>query len=199
MAARRGRGKRGKTWKSYEEVAAYVLKQVGKRFGLADVEGKQKVPGKRTGIQWEIDARGIQESDGVLVIIECRRYTSSCLTQEEVGSIAYRIHDTGAAGGIIVSPHPLQRGAQMVARADNIQHFQLDPCSTRDQWIAKIQGVMTFGLTETVRLGVTDTLTAEVRHAAGSNRLLASTELTRKKHCVGQVARSCFRSYQRSQ
>jgi hypothetical protein len=31
--------------------------------------------------------------------------------------------------------------------------------------VAKIQGVMTFGLTEKARLGVTDTLNAEVRHA----------------------------------
>jgi Restriction endonuclease len=166
MAARRGLGKRGKTWKTYEEVAAYVLKMVGKKFGLADVEGKQKVPGKAT--VWEIDAKGIQESDGALVIIECRRYTSSRLSQEDVGSIAIRIHDTGAAGGIIVSPHPLQRGAQKVSKAYNIQHVQLDPSSTRDNWIAKIQGVMTFGVTETTRLGMTDTLHAELRHAAGN-------------------------------
>lgn len=132
MAARRGLGKRGKDWETYEEVAAYVLKMVGKKFGLADVEGKQKVPSKHTGTAWEIDAKGIQESDGALVIIECRRYTSSHLSQKDVGSIAYSIRDIVASGGIVVSPYPLQRGAQKVAETDNIRHVQLDPCSARD-------------------------------------------------------------------
>jgi hypothetical protein len=166
MPANRGHGKRGKTWETYEEVAAYVLKQVGKKFGLADVEGKQCVPSKRPGAHWQIDAKGIQESDGALVIIECRRYISSRLSQGKVGEVAYRIYDTGAAGGIIVSPLPLQRGAKLIAKHENIQHVQLDPSSTRDQWIARIEGVMTFGQTETACISVTDTFHVEVRHAA---------------------------------
>jgi hypothetical protein len=168
MRERRAQGKRGKTWENYEEVAAYVLKQFGKRFGLADVEGKQRALGKRTGTRWEIDAKGIRQSDGALVIIECRCYNFSRLSQADVGEVAYRIHDMGAAGGIIVSPHPLQRGAKIVAKTDNIRHVQLDPLSTRDQWIVKIEGVMTFGHTETARISVTDTLNGVVRHVVGN-------------------------------
>lgn len=162
MPAKRRQGKRGKTWKNYEEVAAHVLKQVGKRFGLADVEGKQSVPSRRPGAHWQIDAKGIQESDGALIIIECRCYNSSRLSQADVGEVAYRIYDTEAASGIIVSPHPLQRGAKLIAKDENIRHVQLDPSSTRDQWISKIEGVMTFGHTVTDHLSVMDTVHIEM-------------------------------------
>ena len=165
--AKAGTGKRGKTWKTYEEVAAYMLKQAGKSFGLSDVEGKQKIMGEHSGTPWEIDAKGVQESDGALVIIECRRRNSRS-SQEEVAAVAYRIFDTGAAGGIIVSPHPLQSGAVKVAKASKIEHVQLDPDSTRDRWIAKIQGVMMFGLTGTASVSVTGTLGITVRNAAGN-------------------------------
>jgi hypothetical protein len=42
-------GKRGKAWETYEEVAAYMLQQLGKRFKLSDVEGKQPIKGKLSG------------------------------------------------------------------------------------------------------------------------------------------------------
>jgi hypothetical protein len=164
----RGQGKRGKTCRNYEEVATYVLKQVRKRFELTDVEGKQKVTGTHTGVSWEIDAKGIRESDGALIVIEYRRYTSSGLSQEALAAIAYRVIDTGAAGGITVSPHPLQRGAERIAKVANVQHVQLDPSSTRDQWIAKIQGIMIFGHTETARISITDGFHIEMRDGAGN-------------------------------
>jgi len=141
---------------------------VGKRFGLSDVEGKQAVRGRRSGTEWKIDAKGIQEVDGALWIIECRRYTTSRISQERMAAVAYRIQDTGAAGGITVSPHPLQKGAAKVAKANNIEHVELDPRSTHEQWIAKIKGTMNFGVTVTERLCVRDTTDAVVRDAAGN-------------------------------
>jgi len=48
--------------------------------------------------------------------------------------LAYRIIDTGASGGIIVSPLNLQEGAAKVAAAENIIDVQLDAESTPDQF-----------------------------------------------------------------
>lgn len=70
-------GKYG-NWKSYEEVAAYLLDHFAKEFGLTRVEGKQKVHGLRTRTDWEIDAKGIREGTNQgFIIIKCRRYTKT--------------------------------------------------------------------------------------------------------------------------
>jgi len=91
-------------WESYEEVTAYLLDQIAERFGLEKVEGKQKILGLKSGTEWEFDAKGLAEDNEIFFIVECRRYTYSRLNQENVGAFAYRISDTGASGGIIVSP-----------------------------------------------------------------------------------------------
>jgi hypothetical protein len=142
---------RGKAWRNYEEVAAYVLQEVSQTFGISTVEGKQKIKGLRSGTEWEIDAKAIRESDGALLIVECRRKIDR-LTQEALGAVAYRIADTGAGGAITVSPHPLQRGAAKVAAAEGIRHVQLDPDSTRDQWRAQIEDLLMLGFTAMVRV-----------------------------------------------
>jgi len=51
-----------------------------------------------------------------------------------VGGLAYRIIDTGASGGIIVSPLPLQDGAKKVAKANHIVHVRLGPDSTPENF-----------------------------------------------------------------
>ena len=123
-----------KQWESYEEVALYLLNQFADTFNLGAVEGKQLVPGK-SGTNWEIDAKGIKEGEGGFVIIECRRYTSSRLNQESLGGLAYRIQDTGAGGGIIVTPLPLQKGAEIVARHEGIKHIILSQESTTSEYV----------------------------------------------------------------
>jgi len=82
-----------KEWQTYEEVATYLLNQIAEEFNLSRFEGKQKVIGKRSGTEWEIDAKGIKESDEMFIIVECRRYTKSKQTQEKIGALAYRIID----------------------------------------------------------------------------------------------------------
>jgi hypothetical protein len=47
-----------KKWRTYEEVAQYLLEQLGNYFGLGRVEGKQLVPGA-SGTSWEIEAKGL--------------------------------------------------------------------------------------------------------------------------------------------
>jgi hypothetical protein len=123
-----------KRWQSYEEVAAYLLGQFAHEFGLDRIEGKQSVTGQRSGTDWEIDAKGVRTGDGGFMIIECRRYTTSRQSQERVGGLAYRIIDTGAFGGIIVSPLGLQEGAEKVALAENIFDVRLHEDSTRHQF-----------------------------------------------------------------
>lgn len=83
---------------------------------LDSIEGKQKLVGRDTGTEWEIDAKGVVEGGDGIVLIECRRYTTSKQNQEKIAAIAYRIYDTKAKGGIMVSPPGLQAGAKKGCR-----------------------------------------------------------------------------------
>jgi hypothetical protein len=126
-----------KTWESYEQVTTYLLNQIASEFGLERFEGKQTVVGDRSGTEWEIDAKGVGENDEIFLIVECRRYTKSRQNQEKVGSLAYRIIDTGAEGGILVSPLGLQEGAAKIARSENIYSVTLDEDSTRTEYVLR--------------------------------------------------------------
>lgn len=131
------------TWKSYEEVAAHLLNQFAAKFGLERVEGKQDLAGHRSGTSWEIDAKGFRQEDGGFVIVECRRYTTSKQSQEKVGGLAYRIIDSGASGGIIVSPLGLQEGAEKVAAAEGIIDVRLNQdCNQHDYVMTFLKNVM---------------------------------------------------------
>ena len=122
-------------WESYQQVAAYLLDQFASEFGLSRVEGKQEIKGQRSGTTWEIDAKGVKQGNTGFVIVECRRYTTTRQNQEKVAGLAYRILDTGAAGGIIVSPLGLQEGAEKVAAAENIVHVKLNEHCNCDEYI----------------------------------------------------------------
>lgn len=125
--------KDNKKWRTYEEVAIYLLNEFAKEFGLEEVEGKQKLKGIVSGTEWEIEAKGIAEDEEKFIIVECRRYTTSKLNQESIGALAYRIKDTGAKGGIIISHLGLQKGAQKIAKAENIIIVILNKnCTTKD-------------------------------------------------------------------
>jgi hypothetical protein len=69
------------TWKSYEDVARRLLDKIGDALGLERVEGKQSLVGE-SGTTWVIDGKGVRANDGAIVVIECRRYTTSRLKQE---------------------------------------------------------------------------------------------------------------------
>lgn len=123
-------------WRSYEEVAQHLIGEMAVHFGLGRVEGKQIVPGA-TGANWEIDAKGVLINDEGFVIVECRRHTKQGLPQESVAGLAFRIWDTGAAGGIIVSPLPLQSGAKVVAENQGIYEVQLSADSTTSDYVLR--------------------------------------------------------------
>ena len=145
-------------WKTYEEVATYLLNEMAAEFDLEAVEGKQKILGLQSDTEWEIDAKGVSEGGDQFVIIECRRHTTSKLNQESMGSLAYRLHDMGALSGIIVSPLGLQEGAKKVANAENIISVTLDPDSTRTDYVMKFLDQIKIGtsgeLTFTGPLGI---------------------------------------------
>jgi hypothetical protein len=134
------------TWKSYEEVAAYLLNQNAHEFGLKRVEGKQTIHGRRAGTCWKIDAKGIREGNEGFVIIECRRYTTSKQSQGKMASLAYQIIDTCAVGGIIVSPLGIQKGAAKVAASENILNVQLDANCTPTEFAMKFLNKLMIGV-----------------------------------------------------
>ncbi len=136
-----------KSWQSYEEVAAYLLNKFAEHFGLECVEGKQCIPGT-SGTDWEIDAKGVADNGEGFLIVECKRYTKSRLDQERIGGLAFRIQDTGAIGGIVVSPLDLQDGAKKVAAHANIHHVILSPNSTPAQYFLQFLNDTFIGIEE---------------------------------------------------
>ena len=135
-----------KQFESYEQVAQYLLDHFAEAFGLDHVEGKQTVLGQRSGTTWEIDAKGVRIGNDGFLIVECRRHTKSGLKQEELAAVAYRINDTGAKGGIVVSPLELQEGAKRVAAAENIVEVKLNADATKHQYILSFLNKVMVGL-----------------------------------------------------
>jgi len=121
------------SWQTYEEVARFLLNEFAEHIGVTGFEKKQKIKGY-AGTPWEIDAKGVSDSGDVVLIVECRRHAKRP-SQEQLAGLAYRIHDTGAAGGIIVTPLGIQKGAELVAQAENIHTVKLDPSSTKEDYI----------------------------------------------------------------
>ena len=146
-------------WKSYEEVATYLLDKFAEEFGLLRVEGKQSIQGKRTGTDWTIDAKGVRQGNEAFLIIECRRRTRK-QNQEQIGALAYRISDTGAVGGIVVSPLGFQVGAQKVAASEGIIHVELHEDSTPTEFCMQFLNKIFVGIH--THLTMSDSCTAEV-------------------------------------
>ena len=135
-----------KKWRTYEEVAIYLLNKFANEFGLTEVEGKQKIPGLRSGTKWEIDAKGVREGNEGFIIVECRRYMKSKQSQEKLGSLAYRILDTGAQGGIIVSPLGTQEGAAKIAASENILSVRIDANSAPTEFVMQFLNRLKIGV-----------------------------------------------------
>jgi hypothetical protein len=142
MKSRKKQEAEPKSWLTYEEVAAYLLNRFAKEFGLKFVEGKQKILGSIT--TWEIDAKGVPGDEGFF-IVECRRCKKK-QTQAQVGGLAFSIIDTGAAGGIIVSPVGLQKGAQKIATAKNIVSVRLTADSTPTEFAIQFLNKLCLGI-----------------------------------------------------
>lgn len=140
-----------KAWKNYEDVARHLLEHFANHFGLGRVEGKQLVPGD-SNTEWELDAQAVRADGEGILIVECRRYLRSRLTQEEVGGLAFRISDIGADGAILVSPLDLQTGAKLVAESAGIQHVTLRPDSTTTDYLMRHLKDVFVGVSDTLRV-----------------------------------------------
>jgi hypothetical protein len=148
-------------WLLYEVAARTILEQIGNALGITTVEGKQLLDGE-SGTEWEIDARAFQEDSANFLVVEVRRYTTTSLKQQGIAALAYRISDIGAAGGIVVSPLPLQSGAALVAKAAGIEHVRLTPDSTATDYLAHYMGRRFIGASIVETVTATDFMDAEI-------------------------------------
>ncbi len=154
-----------KKWQTYEEVARMILDSLANEFGLESVEGKQEVIGLRSDTQYEIDAKGLYEGAAAIMIIECRRHTTAKIDQEQLAALAYRIKDTGAKGGLIVSPLGLQKGAKKIAKAENIVSVELSEDATPESYLLKFLNKLFGKLSDGVTMS--DSVTGKVNPASG--------------------------------
>lgn len=141
-----------KSWESYEQVAQFLLDQMAEHFGLSRVNGKQTIKGKRSDTIYEIDGKGFTKDGEGFVILECRRYTTSRQKQEDIAALCYQILDTGAKGGIIVSPLGLQEGAKRIAEAENVVSVRLDENSTTKDYVLSFLNKIFIGITDTITM-----------------------------------------------
>lgn len=139
------------SWRSYEEVAQFLLDQLASHFGLGRVEGKQVVAG--VGTTWEIDAKGVREDAENFVVIECKRHTTQGVSQAVIGALICSIQDTGAVGGIIVSPIPLQTGAKNLAKGKGIADVNLTENSTKTDYILEFLNKIFIGVSDGAVMG----------------------------------------------
>ncbi len=146
-------------WKIYEEVANYLVETLAAALGLGleRVEGKQKLIGE-SGTTWEVDRKGVTTNGRAIVVIECRRYTTSKLKQKDMAALAYTIRDVGAAGGIVVTPKGVQEGARKIAEYEGIRIVGLDQDATRTDFMLESLEKVIAG--RSAKLGGTGTLAA---------------------------------------
>lgn len=124
-------------WESYEDVARQLIDDIKEQLGLCRVnEGKFLFP-KSDGGECEIDVSAYDISNEKLVLVECKRKKRR-LSPEEIHGFAYRIQQTNAKRGIIVTTIGLQKGARIAADAAKITLIILNGESTIDEYIARI-------------------------------------------------------------
>jgi len=148
-------------WSTYEEIARKVLADMRDALCIDSVEGKQIATGA-SGVNWEIDAKAWTKGEQGFLLVEARRHTTERLKQEDLAAIAYRVEDIGARGGIVVSPLPLQSGANTLAQAENIAHVKLTADSTADTYLAEFLGKRFLGAAVHESANATDNCDATV-------------------------------------
>jgi hypothetical protein len=158
-----------------------LLNRFAEEFGLKFFEGKQEVQGQLT--DWEIDAKGVAEGVEGFLIVECR-HRSRKRTQAEVAQLAFTISDTGAAGGIIVSPLGLQKGAAKIAEGKNIISVRLNKTSTPSDFALQFFDKLFVGVT--AKIGVTASVTPRYLRACAKcgRKFPASQDTLLCEDCV---------------
>ena len=121
----------------YEEVTRTILDACREQLGYKEVRPKGKIPGE-SGTQWEIDATCYSVEDDGMILVECRRHTTKTIDQEQVGGLVFRIIDTGAEGGLMVTPLGYQEGATLVAKARKVTLATLNLDATETDYVLKV-------------------------------------------------------------
>lgn len=168
------------SWKTYEEIAAFVLNQCAAEFGIERVEGKQGVAGK-SGTDWEVDARAWTVGNSTHLLVECKKFSNTAISQAITGSLAFQIQDTEAEGGFLVSPKGFQSGAKKVAAAANIREIKLDPRSTESAWFGEWLGRKRVGFTDEVKIGASDHLLIKLIDEHGNETIVHDSATDDKK------------------
>ena len=83
-----------------------------------------------------------------------------------MAAIAYRIKDTGAVGGIVVTPIGFQKGAALVAAAENIIHVKLCPDSTNHSYLLEFLNQIMVGVYDSV--SIKESISIEIVHEDGT-------------------------------
>ena len=176
-----------RAFETYEQIATFLLNEFAEKFGLRRVEGRQDVPGLLSGTTWEIDGRGVKADGDAFIIVECRRYTNSRPNQEALAALAYRIRDTGAAGGIIVTPLGIQEGAAKVAGAEGIVSVRLDASSTTSDYVLQFLNNVMIGASLTLSGSLELEVAADVvrRCARCGERFSPTSTETLCPECAG--------------
>ena len=118
----------------YEMEAQQVIDSLPpllQNLGIQEVKGKRGVEGS-SGVRWEIDAKGIVAGDSRFVIFECKS-SEKKISVCTVMHLAYRVKDTNALTGIIVSPACLTTPAKKLACYEGIHKIDLPVgCETNE-------------------------------------------------------------------
>jgi len=135
----------------YEEVTRAILFTCREQLGFKDVQPKGDIPGE-SGTSWEIDAICHPADTNGVILVECRRHTTRSIDQEQVGGLVFRIIDTGAEGGLMVTPIGYQEGAQLVAKAGNVTLVTLNADATEREYVLKVAEHLFVGKEARVRI-----------------------------------------------
>ncbi|SIL36107.1 Uncharacterised protein [Mycobacteroides abscessus subsp. abscessus] len=110
---------------------------------LRSRQHKQTLVGDAT--DWEIDGKGVPTDGGGVIVIECRRLTTSKVKPNALAALAYSIRDLGSSGGIIVTPIGVQNGGQRIAEREGIKVVRLAADSTTESYLLKFLGSVVVG------------------------------------------------------
>ena len=116
---------------------------------------------------WDIEVAGYKQGSRRLILVECKNRSRN-IEPEQAGGFAYRIEDTGAERGYLVTPldKGLSKGAQEIADYEQIRHIQVARESTPDDYVMRCADNLFVGVSDTLRL--TDEVTAVVVRKDGS-------------------------------
>jgi hypothetical protein len=139
-------------WRKYEDAVRSIIAQHRDLLGLDSVElSPVKLEGK-SGNTWNIEIIGYTAGQRKLVLVEVRRKTTRNIEPEEVGGFAYRIEDTGAEKGYMVTPldRGLSIGAAKIAGYEEIGHINVSVEATPEDYIIQHMNSMFARSTEDV-------------------------------------------------